>query len=342
MNDVNDENADIEASDVGVRAKHGAAGVLGTLRSAKRPAWLGPFVALLVVYAVFAVITPEHSFLRSQIFLTMARQSVVVAICALGMTLVIVTGGIDLSTGSLVALTTVIVAKMLKTGSSPLAAIGIALAVASAVGALIGVCVGRFRLMPFVVTLGAMTALRGSAIGLASEQKIDCDPKGLDRVLEASLSAPGIWIAVALAAVVAVVLGYTRFGRHVFAVGSNEAAARLCGIDAGRVKILVYALSSMLVGIAGVMEFSTLTVGDPTDSVGLELDVIAAVVIGGAPLAGGEGSILGSVFGALLMTVIRTGAVHMGMPSWVQHIVTGVIIFVAVAVESARRRRTRS
>ena len=90
-----------------------------------------------------------------------------------------------------------------------------------------------------------------------------------------------------------------------------------------RVKILVYALSSLLVGIAGVMEFSTLTVGDPTDSVGLELDVIAAVVIGGAPLAGGEGSILGSVFGALLMTVIRTGAVHMGMPSWVQHIVDG-------------------
>lgn len=315
---------------------------VSSLRSMKRPAWLGPFIALLVVYAVFAVITPEHSFLRSQIFLTMARQSVVVAICALGMTLVIVTGGIDLSTGSLVALTTVIVAKMLKGGSSPATAVLVAVAVATGVGALIGVCVGRFRLMPFVVTLGAMTALRGSAIGLASEQKIDCDPKGLDRVLEASLSAPGIWIAVTLAAIVAVVLGYTRFGRHVFAVGSNEAAARLCGIDAGRVKILVYAISSMLVGIAGVMEFSTLTVGDPTDSVGLELDVIAAVVIGGAPLAGGEGSILGSVFGALLMTVIRTGAVHMGMPSWVQHIVTGVIIFIAVAVDSARRRRTRS
>ena len=107
-------------------------------------------------------------------------------------------------------------------------------------------------------------------------------------------------------------------------------------------KLLVYALSSLLVGIAGVMEFSTLTVGDPTDSVGLELDVIAAVVIGGAPLAGGEGSVLGSVFGALLIIVIRTGAVHMGMPSWVQYIVTGVIIFVAVAVDSARRRRTRA
>jgi len=308
----------------------------------RRPAWLGPFVALLVVYVIFAIITPEHSFLRSQIFLTMARQSVVLGICALGMTLIIVTGGIDLSTGSLVALTTVVLAKMLKDGSSPVVAVACAVGVATAVGAFVGVCVGRFRLMPFVVTLGTMAVLRGSAIGLASEQKIDCDPHGLDHVLEASLSSPGIWIALGLATVVSLVLGYTRFGRHVFAVGSNEAAARLCGIDSGRVKILVYALSSLLVGIAGIMEFSTLTVGDPTDSVGLELDVIAAVVIGGAPLAGGEGSILGSVFGALLIIVIRTGAVHMGMPSWVQYIVTGVIIFVAVAVDSARRRRTRS
>ncbi len=308
----------------------------------KRPAWLGPLLALLVVYAIFAVITPEHSFLRTQNLLTMSRQTVVVAICALGMTLVIVTGGIDLSTGSLVALTTVIVAKLLKGGSSPVVAIAVALAVATVVGATIGTFVGRLRMMPFVVTLGAMTALRGAAKGLASEQKIDCDPRGLDHLLEASLSAPGIWIALALAIVVAGVLDYTRFGRHVLAVGSNEAAAKLVGIDAGKVKILVYALSGLLVGVAGVMEFSTLTVGDPTDSAGLELEVIAAVVIGGAPLAGGEGSIVGSVFGALLMTVIRTGAVHMGMPSWVQEIVTGIIIFVAVAIDRARRPQSRA
>ena len=308
----------------------------------KRPAWLGPLLALLVVYAIFAVITPEHSFLRTQNLLSMSRQTVVVAICALGMTLVIVTGGIDLSTGSLVALTTVIVAKLLKGGSSPVVAITVALAVAAGVGAVVGTFVGRLRMMPFVVTLGAMTALRGAAKGLASEQKIDCDPRGLDHLLEASLSAPGIWVALALAILVAALLDYTRFGRHVLAVGSNEAAAKLVGIDAARVKMIVYALSSLLVGVAGVMEFSTLTVGDPTDSAGLELEVIAAVVIGGAPLAGGEGSIVGSVFGALLMTVIRTGAVHMGMPSWVQEIVTGIIIFVAVAIDRARRPKARA
>ncbi|MBX3197386.1 MAG: ABC transporter permease [Labilithrix sp.] len=313
---------------------------LRTLLGDRRPAWLGPLAAVLVVYAVFALLTPD-TFLRTQNLLTMARQTVVVAICALGMTMVIVTGGIDLSAGSLVALTTVLVARLLRSGHSPAVAVLGALAVAALVGASIGALVGRFKMMPFVVTLGAMTILRGAAKGLADEQKIDCDTRGLEHLLSADLSAPGLWIALALAVAVALLLGYTRFGRHVFAVGSNEAAARLCGIDPARVKILVYMLSSLLFGVAGVMELSTLTVGDPTDSIGLELDVIAAVVIGGASLAGGEGSVIGSVLGALLMTVIKTGAVHRGMPSWTQEIATGAIIVLAVAVDRLRHARSR-
>lgn len=308
------------------------------LDASRRPPWLGPILALFVVYGVFAALTPD-TFVQSATLLTMARQTVVVAICALGMTMVIVTGGIDLSTGSLVAFTTVVIAKLLRAGVSPVVAVACAVMLAAGIGAATGAVVGRLRLMPFVVTLGTMTALRGGAKGIADEQKIDCDPRGLDELLDASLSAPGIWTAIVLAVLVAALLRYTRFGRHVFAVGSNEAAARLCGIEPARVKLAVYALSSALVGIAGVMEFSTLTVGDPTDSVGLELDVIAAVVIGGAPLAGGEGSILGSVTGALLMTVIKTGAVHLGMPSWTQEIATGAIIVVAVALDRARRAR---
>jgi ribose/xylose/arabinose/galactoside ABC-type transport system permease subunit len=306
----------------------------------RRPAWVGPLVAVLVVYVVFAALTPD-TFLRSQNLLTMARQTVVVAICALGMTMVIITGGIDLSTGSLVALVTVIVAKQLKSGASPPVAILLALAVAALVGAAIGTLVGKFKMMPFVVTLGAMSILRGAAKGIAEEQKIDCDAKGLDKVLTADVSAPGLWIALSLAIFVACMLHYTRFGRHLFAVGSNEKAARLCGIDPARVKILAYTLSSLLFGVAGIMEFSTLTVGDPTDSVGLELDVIAAVVIGGAPLAGGDGSVVGSVLGAILMTVIRAGAVHKGMPSFSQEIATGAIIVVAVAIDRARHGDAR-
>ena len=306
----------------------------------RRPAWLGPLLAVIVVYVVFALLTPD-TFLRTQNLLTMARQTVVVAVCALGMTMVIVTGGIDLSTGSLVALTTVVIARLLRSGYSPAVAVIGALVVAAAVGASIGTLVGRFKMMPFVVTLGAMSILRGGAKGLAQEQKIDCDTKGLEKLLAADLSAPGIWIAFGLAVVVALLLGYTRFGRHVFAVGSNEAAARLCGIDPARVKVLVYTLSSFLFGVAGLMELSTLTVGDPTDSIGLELDVIAAVVIGGGSLVGGEGSIVGSVLGAFLMTVIKTGAVHNGMPSWTQEIATGVIIVMAVAIDRARHARAR-
>src|SRR6185503_2612800 len=124
---------------------------------------------------------------------------------------------------------------------------------AGLVGVLVGALVGRARMVPFVVTLGTMSALRGLAKGLASEQKIDADPRGLDALLSADLTAPGLWITVGLAALFFAVLELTRFGRHVFAVGSNEAAARLCGIDTGRVKIAVYTLSSLLAGIAGVM-----------------------------------------------------------------------------------------
>jgi ribose/xylose/arabinose/galactoside ABC-type transport system permease subunit len=306
----------------------------------KRPPWLGPLVAVVVVYAAFAASTPD-TFLQTQNLLTMLRQTVVVGICALGMTLVIVTGGIDLSAGSLVALTTVVAAKLLAGGSSPAVAVLGALVVAACVGASIGLLVGRFRMMSFVVTLGAMTILRGAAKGIANEQKIDCPTKGIEKLLSADLSAPGLWITLALAALVVLLLGTTRFGRHVFAVGSNESAARLCGIDPARIKLFVHVIASALFGVAGIMELSTLTVGDPTDSVGLELDVIAAVVIGGAPLAGGDGSVVGSVLGAFLMTVIKTGAVHKGMPSFAQEIATGVIIVVAVAIDRARHARRR-
>jgi ribose transport system permease protein len=159
--------------------------------------------------------------------------------------------------------------------------------------------------------------------------------------MSADLSAPAIWITVALTIAVAVLLGYTRFGRHVFAVGSNEAAARLCGIDPVKVKILVYAVNALLVAVAGVMQLSNLTLGDPTDSVGLELEVIAAVVIGGASLGGGDGSIIGTVLGAMLMTIIKTGAVDNALPNFVQEIATGAIIVVAVAIDRARHAKVR-
>ncbi|MFO0674419.1 MAG: ABC transporter permease [Polyangiaceae bacterium] len=301
------------------------------------PPIVGPVLALAVVYVAFALLAPD-TFLRSANTVSMVQKTVVVALSALGMTLVIGTGGIDLGVGSLVAFTTVVVARLLRGGSSPGVAVLIALAAAAAIGAVVGTLIGRFRMLPFIVTLGSMSLLRGAAKGLASEQKIDADPRGLDHLVTADASSPAIWIAALLSAVVALVLTTTRFGRHVVAVGSNEAAARLVGIDVARIKMLVYAIASLLAGVAGVIEFATLTVGDPTDAVGLELKVIAAVVLGGAPLTGGEASVAGTIAGALLMTVIETGGVHLGMPGWVQEIVTAIIIVVAPLVRARARR----
>jgi ribose/xylose/arabinose/galactoside ABC-type transport system permease subunit len=141
-----------------------------------------------------------------------------------------------------------------------------------------------------------------------------------------------------LALAVAGILRYTKLGRHIVAVGSNEMTARLCGVPVERIKIIVYAMSAGFAGVAGLFQFSRLTVGDPTVAMGVELDVIAAVVIGGGSLSGGEGSILGTLVGALIMTVIRSGCSQMGLPNWVQEIVTGCIIVIAVALDRWRHR----
>jgi ribose/xylose/arabinose/galactoside ABC-type transport system permease subunit len=304
----------------------------------QRP-WFGPLVALVAVYGLFVALAPE-TFAGSVNLTTMARQTVVVGVTALGMTFVILTGGIDLSVGSAVALTSVVVARALQGGMGPAAAALVGILAAAGFGLVNGTLVARLRITPFIVTLGTMSLMRGLAKGLAGEQKIDADPRGLDGLMTSSLGvlSPGVFLLFGLAALSAVALHYTVFGRHVVAIGSNAQTARLCGVPVDRVTVLVYVLAGALTGIAGVLEFSTLTVGDPTDSLGLELEAIAAVVIGGASLSGGQGSIAGAMIGALLMTVIKTGCTHVGLPNWVQEILTGVIIVVAVGIDRLRKR----
>jgi len=309
-----------------------------------REPWVGPLGAVLFVYALFALLSPE-TFLGWINFTTMVRQTVVVGIAALGMTLIMVQGGIDLSVGSVVALTTVVVARALQGGVSVTAACLFGVATAAAAGLVNGALVAGLRITPFIVTLGSMSILRGLAKGLAHEQKIDAPEAGLDELMAMppvdrawQLLPVGVWLTLLLAVVAAVVLAYTRFGRHLVATGSNESTARLCGVDVPSVTVLVYVVGGLLAGVAGVMEFSYLTVGDPTDSIGLELAVIAAVVIGGGSLSGGQGSIPGTLLGALLMTFIAAGCTHVGLPNWVQEILTGLIIIVAVALDGLRRR----
>ena len=305
----------------------------------------GPFIGLLLVIALFALIPEvQGRFLRAANFKSVATQSVIVALGALGMTLVIIGGGIDLSAASNIALASVITAYAVNAGAAPAVAVLLGVLTGGLVGFLNGGLVTRLRLVPFIVTMGMMGIARGAAKWIAGNQKIDAPMTWINGLMARSpepawlLLAPGVWIVILLAVVLAVLLKRTVFGRHVFAVGSNEATARLCGIRTDRVKVLVYTLSGLFCGLSGVMELSRLTVGDPTVAVGLELDIIAAVVIGGGSLSGGEGSVLGTMVGVLIMSFLRNGCTMMGWPNYIQEIIIGSIIVVAVALDRLRHR----
>ncbi len=303
----------------------------------------GPLLGLALVALIFAGLVGP-SFLSADNVELIARQTAVLCAAALGMTMVIVSAGIDLSVGSVVALTTVVIAQVLRTGGDALTAAGIAIVVAAGCGVINGVLITRLRVVPFIVTLGTMILIRGAAKGLAEERRLEAPSTWLNDLLRSAdggygwLVPWGIWIVGALALVVAGTLRYTIFGRQLFAIGSNERTARLCGVPIARRKVAVYGLAAALGGVAGVLQFSRLSVGDPTVADGLELDVIAAVIIGGASLSGGHGTILGTVVGATTMAVIQLGCAQRGFPNWVQQIVTGVIIVLAVALDRWRYR----
>jgi len=311
------------------------------IRRLFRTPWLGPLLALFALYALFTVLAPD-TFARQSNLQTMLRQTAVVGIAAVGMTFTIVLGGIDLSVGSAVALTTVVVAECLRAGMGPIAAAALGVLTGGMLGLCNGALVTGLKISPFIVTLGTMSMLRGLAKGIADEQKIDADPRGLDGLMQSHASSflfpPGVWLMLIATLFGVGLLTYTKVGRQIVAVGSNAETARLCGISIPKTTLFVYALSGLLVGLAGVLEFSTLTVGDPTDSVGLELEVIAAVVIGGGSLSGGQGSASGTLVGALLLTVIKAGCTHLGLPNWVQEIFTGFIIVIAMSIDRLRQR----
>jgi len=302
---------------------------------------LAPFLALVAVYALFAILRFDR-FVTWDNSAIMLQQTAVIGTGAIGMTLIVISGGVDLSFGSIIALAAVVLALLLQAGAPPLIAAGGAIGLGVAMGAVSGLLVTRLRLMPFIVTLGMMGILRGAAKGLAGEQPIYPEPTWLNDLMQLSARflPGGVWIMAIMAVVVAGVLRYTRFGRHIFAIGSNESTARLCGVAVDRTKIWIYAVGAGFAGLAGVLQFSYLTGGDPTTAVGLELNIIAAVVIGGASLSGGRGTILGTMIGALIMTVVNNGCTKLEMSNWVQEIVTGGIIVAAVTLDQYRRGRS--
>jgi ribose transport system permease protein len=309
-------------------------------------ATVGPFIGLVAVVAVFALLTETpDQYLSVRNFRIVVAQTVIVALGAIGMTMIIVSGGIDLSVGSVIALAGVVTALAMRDGVSPIMAVLYSVLAGGAVGVLNGLLITQLRVIPFIATLGTLGMARGVAKWIAGQQTVNAPPTWVNELAvtfpqpDWLLVAPGVWLTVLLAVLVALVLRYTVFGRRVFAIGSNEAAARACGIAVDRLKIWIYALAGLLFGLSGVMQMSRLRQGDPTVAIGTELDVIAAVVIGGGSLNGGVGTILGSMIGATIMAVLRNGSQQMGWPNYVQEIIIGAIIVIAVAVDGWRSRR---
>jgi ribose transport system permease protein len=309
----------------------------------------GPFLGLLLVCGLFALTAEREFIFTGGNFKNILTQTVIVAVGALGMTLIIVGGGIDLSVGSVVAFTGVLGAKLLVAGWTPLATMLALVAAGGGIGLINGGIVAGFRMMPFIVTLGMMGIVRGGAKWLGENQTVNA-PQGTPVAGLMARVNPvgfwplpwGVWIVVGLAVLMALLLRRTVFGRHVFAVGANELAARYSGVRVGLVKLSTYGIAGLLFGLAGLLQMSRLTQGDPTVAVGLELDIIAAVVIGGASLNGGAGSVLGSMIGALIMAILRNGTNQLGWQTYTQEIIIGAVIVLAVGLDKWRQGRSIS
>ena len=305
------------------------------------------FAGLMVLVAGFSLASP--SFLRTDNIISILQATSVNGVLAVGVTLIIITGGIDLSIGTLMTFCAVVAGVVLTWMGAPLP-LGVLAAIATGalVGLVSGTLVARAKIPPFIATLGMMLVLKGLSLIVTGTKPIYFnDTEGYTAISQGSLVGRlipqfplpnGVLVRFAVAGAVAWILGRTVLGRYTFALGSNEEAVRLSGVDTGRWKMAIYALSGGIVGIAGLLISSRLNSAQPALGLGYELEAIAAVVIGGTSLSGGRGTVLGTVIGALIMSVLTNGLRVLSVaPEW-QTVVTGVIIIAAVYADQLRRR----
>lgn len=303
---------------------------------------VGIGVAFILEVIVFSLLSPY--FFSADNLLNVTLQASITAIIAVGMTFVILTGGIDLSVGSLVAFAGIVSTSVLKldapAGLIFPAAILVGLLVGAGSGAAAGVFMTRFNIAPFIVTLALMTIWRGAAFMYTEGRPIWELPEGFSLLGSGRfLGVPNPTIVMIVVFMIAhIVLKYTSFGRHVYAVGGNVEAARVSGIDTRRVYISVYAISGVLSALSGILLASRINSGQPNAGLMYELDVIAAVVVGGASLNGGRGSVFGTFLGAMLIAVLRNGLNLLNVGSYVQQVVVGLVILLAVMLDQWRRR----
>jgi ribose/xylose/arabinose/galactoside ABC-type transport system permease subunit len=306
-----------------------------------------PFGSLMLIVCILAALRPD-TFLSMDNLLNVLRRSSVYGIIAIGMTFVIISGGIDLSVGSMLAVCGMIGAAVMEAigGANPqgwaLVAGTIAGVAAGLLSGLInGILITRFRLQPFIVTLGTMSFFRGVALVMKDGQPINVpDYKYLGEGVAAGVPV-SILIFAAVIAAAMFVLRYTPLGRYTYAIGSNREAAFHAGVRVEKNLTWIYTIVGLLVGIAAMIQVSRTVSAQPTAGLGLELDVIAAVVIGGASLSGGQGTITGTIIGTLLISFLRNGCTLLGISTNAQLIVIGIIIVVAVAVDQLAQAKTR-
>ncbi|MEZ5861496.1 MAG: ABC transporter permease [Geminicoccaceae bacterium] len=317
-----------------------------------------PLIFLLVLMGVFALLEPR--FLSPLNLFNVMRQVSIYGLLAIGMTFVILTRGIDLSVGSLLAFAGLVAAAVAKGGFESRFAVGTAaeaagygwflamlaaLAVGTVCGGLQGLAITRLKVPPFVVTLGGMSAFRGAALLFAGGGPISGFDDGYrwwGQGYVGPIPVPVVIFAIA-AVIAAIALRYTRFGRNVYAVGGNPEAARLSGLDVDRITLSVYVIIGFMAGLGGFVLSARLNSAEAVAGLTYELTVIAGVVIGGTSLFGGIGTIFGTVIGTLLIGVLLNGLVLNNVSSYVQQIIIGVIIVLAVAFDTfAKSRRKRA
>lgn len=306
--------------------------------SRRWPAQLGLAIALAALMIALALARPN--FLTVGNLVNLVRQISINGILAVGVTYVLLTGGVDLSLGSLVALTGVIAAMFAHPGQhAAVVPILAGVAAGALCGVVNGLLVTRGRIAPFVVTLGMMTSARGLTLLLSGGRPVSNLTAGFTSIGSgdfAGIPAP-TWILLAVAAVSHVFLRKMRLGRHVYAVGGNESAARASGVHVNTVKLVCYTICGAMAGLAGVVLAARITTGQPNAGVGYELDAIAAVVIGGTSLNGGSGGVGGTILGALLIGVINNGLDLLNVSSYYQQVIKGLIIVGAVWLDRSKR-----
>ncbi|WP_342508691.1 ribose ABC transporter permease [Sporosarcina sp. FSL K6-2383] len=296
---------------------------------------IGPFIGLLLIVVIITIMSPN--FLTLNNLLNVLRQVSINALIAFGMTFVILTGGIDLSVGSILALTGAVTAGMMASGVDPVLAMFLGLLLGAVLGAINGVIIAKGKVAPFIATLATMTIFRGLTLvytegrpisGLGDSQAFQLLGKGYFF----GIPVPVITMAITFG-VLYFILKKTTFGRRVYAVGGNEEASRLSGISVDRIKIYVYSLTGALAALAALILTSRLNSAQPTAGSMFELDAIAAVVLGGTSLTGGRGWIVGTLIGALIIGVLNNGLNLIGVSSFFQQVVKGAVILVAVLLD---------